>query len=113
MITSPLIEETQMKFRYNGQDLTGTADQILQQIIDLDLKEYEFRYDGIIYTGTELEIKHKLAHKLQYVTMEIDEGQIFLGEEVSTFNCDVIRTSLISKALSRVALYCLETKNEI
>ncbi len=102
-----------MKFRYNGQNFTGTAEEILQQITDRTPKEYQFRYGHVVYTGTQIEIKREIARVLQHVVMEIDEGQIFLGEEQALFNCDVIKTSLISKALSRVELYCLDPKNEI
>ena len=101
-----------MKFRHNGQTLTGTAEEILQKIKDRAPKEYEVRYDGVTYIGTELEIKREIARVLRYVDMVVKGNKIFLREEEAIFHSNVIRTSLVSQALARVELYCLDPRNE-
>ena len=102
-----------MKFRHNGQTLSETPEEILQQIKEESDKEYEFRYNHVVYTGTEFEIKRKLVQKLRYDSFTVGMGLIFLGEEEEQFDSKLIRTRLISKALSRVEQYCLDPRNEI
>ena len=102
-----------MKFEHNGQTLTGTAEEILQQIEELAPKEYEFRYAGTQYYGTESEIKRQLLQNLRHKSMLVEGGFISLGEESSPYDSSVIALELISKALARVELYCLDPKNEV
>jgi len=102
-----------MKFEHNGQTLTGTAEEILQQLTEQAQKEYEFRYAGTIYYGTETEIKRQLLQNLHHESIILRDGFVSLGEESDTHDSSVIRLNLISKALARVELYCLEPKNEI
>ncbi len=102
-----------MKFRYNGQTLTGTPEEILEKIKEITPKEFEFRYDHVVYTGTEFEIKRKIERKLRYDSFTVGIGLIFLGEEKEQFDSRLIRTRLLSKALTRVELYCSELRNEI
>ncbi len=102
-----------MNFRHNGQTLRGTPKEILQQIKEDAPKEYEFRYAGSIYIGTESDIKRELLHDLQVAPMSVNRGSIALKEETSPYDSNVIRLELMSKALCRVELHCLESKNAI